>query len=275
MPTPSPSAASAAPRLLVVLTALAQVMTPALPSLKIGEPIGSQSDAVRTLITPAGWAFSIWGPLYLGSILFAIYQALPAQANDPLLARIRMPAACAFLGNAVWAAYTQVFGLSIVSFAIIAITLASLLTVYRRLYRWSVAFTSGQRWLVVLPLSALAAWLSAATIVNAAAALRFHGVEAGDNAALIAAAVILVGGVIAGLALLRTGGNPFYVIVFLWALGAIYAAGGQEARAVGGAAVVAAILVVAGAVMGLRNGGAARWLSNDGSATRDLSHARG
>lgn len=61
-------------RWLVIAGAVLQVLIPALPSLGIGEPIGSQSDSVRTLITPAGWAFSIWGPLFTGALVFAIYQ---------------------------------------------------------------------------------------------------------------------------------------------------------------------------------------------------------
>ena len=43
--------------LAVVLTVMLQILTPLLPMVGIGEPIGDQSNAVRTLITPAGWAF--------------------------------------------------------------------------------------------------------------------------------------------------------------------------------------------------------------------------
>src|SRR5688500_3623743 len=118
-----PGAGSRWPRLAVIIAALLQILTPLFPQFGIGEPIGSQSDAVRTLITPAGWAFSIWGALYAGSTLFAIYQALPAQRDNALLGRIRLPAAGAFLGNALWAAYTQLFGLSAISVLIIAFTL--------------------------------------------------------------------------------------------------------------------------------------------------------
>src|SRR5690242_6638514 len=85
------------PRIAVLLAAVLQVLTPLLPQFGIGEPIGSRSDSVRTLITPAGWAFSIWGALYAGSALFAIYQALPSQRDKPLLDRVRLPAAGAFL----------------------------------------------------------------------------------------------------------------------------------------------------------------------------------
>jgi hypothetical protein len=255
-PPPSQNAATVA----VLLMAILQILTPLLPWLGVGEPIGSQSDNVRTLITPAGWAFTIWGPLYTGSLVFAIYQALPAQRDKALLVPLRWPAAGAFLGNAAWAAYTQIAGLSGISVIIIAFTLICLLTAYRALARWQPGFSRGERWCAVLPLSALAAWLTAATIVNIAASLRFHGIDAGEAAGTIAAAVIVVGGIIAGVALLHGRGNPPYALVFLWALGAIYAAGGQRSEAVAMAVVVAAVLVVAGFGAGLRHGGTGRWL---------------
>jgi len=246
-------------RLAPILFAILQILTPVLPQLGIGDPIGDQSDSVRTLITPAGWAFSIWSVLYAGSLAFAIYQALPAQRHNPLLREIRWPAAGAFLGNAVWAAYTQIYGLSVISTAIILFTLACLLAIYRRFAAWKRPLRPGERWCAVLALSALGGWLTAASIVNIAASLQFHGVEAGDGAALISAALVVVGGAIVCAALLRGRGNPAYGVVFLWALAAIFAAGGQRAGEVAGAVVVAAVLVIAGMALGLRRGGTAHW----------------
>lgn len=255
---PAPTA-SALPRIAVAAFAALQILTPLLPSVGFGEPIGAQSDSVNTLITPAGWAFSIWAALYSGSILFAIYQALPSQRNSGLLAQVRWPAAGAFLGNAVWAAYTQEFGLSVISAAIIIFTLACLLTAYRRFASWKPGFSGNERWLVVLPLSALAGWLTVATLVNVAAALRFHGIEAGDAAPAIGAAIVIVGGLIAAAALVRGQGNPPYAIVLLWGLAAIYSSGGQQSPLIAAAAVIAALVVIAGAIAGLRRGGAGRW----------------
>lgn len=256
---PPASSASWAPA-SVLFCALLQIVTPTLPFIGIGEPIGAQSDSVRTLITPAGWAFSIWGPLYSGSIASAVYQFLAPQRRSALLAQIRMPAAGAFLGNALWAAYTQLYGLSAVSSAIILFTLICLLTIFRRLIVWPSGFRTGERWFVVLPLTALAAWLTVATVVNISASLSYHGVSAGDAAATIAAVILIVAGLIAAAALIGSRGNPPYALVFLWALAAIYAAGGQEAPAIAAASIVAALLVVAGAVLGWRRGGRARWL---------------
>ena len=251
----------------VVITAVLQIAVSSLPALGVGDPIGSQSDQVRSLITPAGWGFAIWGPLYAGSIAFAIYQALPAQWDNALLVQIRRPAAGAFLGNALWALYTQFFGLAVFSALIIVFTLVCLIVIYRRFAAWPSAFSSGERWLAVLPLSALAAWLTAATIVNMAATLLFYGVDAGEAAAPISAAIVLTGGVIAGLALMRSRGNPAYALVFLWALSAIYAAGGQRAELVAIAAAVSAILVIVGAALGMSSGGLAHWFRGPDTRT--------
>lgn len=258
--TSTARAADPLPPIAVLLLAILQILTPLLPLVGIGQPIGSQSDSVRTLITPAGWAFSIWGALYTGTILFAIYQALPAQRESALLSRIRWPAAGAFLGNAAWAAYTQLFGLSVVSSMIIVFTLACLLVIFRRLCRWQPAFTLGERWLIVLPLTALAGWLTAATIVNIAATLRFHGIEAGPAAPDIAAALVIVGGLIVAAALISAQGNPPYALAFLWALAGIYAAGGQVSGLVAAATAIAAIVVISATIVGLRRGGVERWL---------------
>lgn len=257
---PAHTARTPGPAILApIAAAIFQVLTPVLPSLGIGEPIGSQSDSVSTLVTPAGWAFAIWGPLYVGTLVFAVYQALPAGRDSALIARLRWPAAGAFLGNGLWALYTQSFGLSIVSVAIILFTLACLLRAYRVLAAWPTRFSMGERWCAALPLSALTSWLTVASTVNIAAALRFHGVEAGASAPLIAAAVLIIASVIGALALLRSTGNPPYALVFLWALTAIRAAGGGEAELVNLAAIAGGALILIAMLVGFANGGRRKW----------------
>ena len=39
-----------------------------------GKTIGGVSDNIKSLFTPAGYAFSIWGLIYLFLLGFAIYQ---------------------------------------------------------------------------------------------------------------------------------------------------------------------------------------------------------
>ena len=56
-----------------------------------GRTVGSMSDRYDTLFTPAGYAFSIWGLIFLGLLANAGYQlwlafggAGPAEPNTPL-----------------------------------------------------------------------------------------------------------------------------------------------------------------------------------------------
>ncbi len=238
-------------RAAVLVLAIAQVAAAAMQAVGLGTPIGEQSDAVRTLITPAGWAFSIWGALYTGSFVFAIYQALPSQRDNAYVSGLRWPAALAFLGNALWALYVQLVDLSAISVAIIFLSLGSLLAALKHMTSWSGPLSAGDRWCVRLPLSALAAWLTAATIVNIAASLRFHGIEADASAApVIAAGVLALGGAIAGTALARSRGNLPFALVFLWALAAIYAAGGQLSSWVAFATIFAALETLVGTMVG-------------------------
>lgn len=244
-------------RIVVLVLAVLQVLVPILPNLGFGTEVGERSDAVHTLVTPAGWAFSIWGVLYAGSLAYALRQALPALRGNPLLARIGWPSAGAFLGNALWALYTQSFGLSFVSVAIIVFTLVCLLTVYLRFAREG-GFTPGALWLTVVPLSALAGWLTAATIANIAAALKFHGIALDPAAG--AAMLVGAGAVAAGMLALGRG-NFWYALPFLWALAAIHAEGGRESSTIATASIAAALLVVASAVVQLlRRENRSHWL---------------
>ena len=97
---------------------------------------------------------------------------------------------------------------------------------------------------------------------NIAASLRFHGVEGGEAAPLVAAAVLLVAGVIAAAALRSSHGNPAYALVFLWALSAVYAAGGQQSGAVAAGAGIAGLLVIGATTWGLAHGGAKHWVGS-------------
>lgn len=96
--------------------------------------------------------------------------------------------------------------------------------------------------------------------MNVAATLRFHGVEARDSAPFVGAATIIFGGSLAAAALLHGKGNPPYALVVLWGLTAIYSSGGQASRLIAVAAVSAGVMVIAGAVTGLRRFEAGRWL---------------
>ncbi len=234
---------SLAQRLAIILAVVVQIGAGFLPRFGIGEFIGARSDAVRTLITPAGWAFAIWGPLFLLSILFAVWQALPAQRSNPLLARIGWPAAVALAAQGVWSTYTQLANLTFISAAIILVSLAGLLVVLRALVA-APSLSRGERIFLAPAFSALAAWLTAATIVNIAASLKYHGFAGAEPMPLVTAAMVAIGSLVAAVAAWQSRGAPLYGLVFCWALNAINAAGGQRSDGISWTAVAGIVLVL-------------------------------
>ncbi|GMN03311.1 hypothetical protein [Erythrobacter sp. MTPC3] len=241
---------SAFQRAAIILAVVIQIGATFLPQLGFGEPIGDRSDSVRTLITPSGWAFAIWGPLFLGSAIFAIWQALPAQRKNALVDAIAWPAAIALSAQGVWATYTQFANLTAISAIIILVSLGGLLLVLRQLVA-ARSLSSGERWFVALVFSALAAWLTAASIVNVSATLAYYGIGGNFTVPWAAAIMVAIGGVIAAIAVLSSRGNPWYAAVFCWALTAIYFRGGQEAQSIAIACIFAGIITVVAAIIGL------------------------
>lgn len=243
MPRPSVNR-PLAQRLAVIAAVVVQIGAGFLPRMGIGEFIGERSDAVRTLITPAGWAFAIWGPLFLLSILYAVWQALPAQRGNALLDRIAWPATVALAAQGVWSTYTQLDNLTFVSVAIILVSLAALLTVLRTVAH-EPSLSPAERLFLAPAFAALAAWLTAASIVNVAASLRYHGIAGPGPTPLLAAVMVGIGALIAAAATARLRGAPLYGLVFAYALVAINAAGGQRFAEVGWAALGGGVLVLA------------------------------
>lgn len=233
-----------AQRLAVIIAVVIQISAGFLPRLGIGEFIGDRSDAVRTLITPAGWAFAIWGPLFLLSVVFAGWQALPAQRGNGLLNRIAWPATVALGAQGVWSIYTQLTGLNAGSVVIILVSLGALLLVMYALAA-EASLSRPERLFVAPAFSALAAWLTAASIVNISASLKYHGFASADPAPGTAAAMVVIGSIIAAIATWRLRGAPLFGLVFVWALVAINAAGGQSFASISGAAMLGIALVLA------------------------------
>ena len=243
---------SARQRIAILFAVVVQIGATFLPQMGYGEPIGNRSDSVRTLITPAGWAFAIWGPLFFGSAVYAIWQALPGQRDNVLLQRIGWASAIALSMQGVWAIYTQFANLTFVSALIILTSLAALLAILRTLVGLERPMSRAERVIVAVTFSALAAWLTAASIVNITASLVYHGVGGDADFPMIAAILVFIGGAVAATATARSRGNPWYAAVFSWALLAIYFRGGQEHGAIALASLIAGLLVLGAAVVGLK-----------------------
>ena len=163
-------------QILVILAVLATITVNALANILPinGQGTGEISDRFQVYFVPAGYVFSIWGVVYLGWLAYAIYQALPAQRNNPLLRAIALPFIVNGLANSAWifAWHYNQFGWSLLAMLVV---LASLIIIYLRLGIGTQPAPTSQRWLVNLPFSIYLGWITVATIANVTDVLYWLG----------------------------------------------------------------------------------------------------
>jgi hypothetical protein len=213
----------------VVVLAVAQTLVQFLPLAGIGEPVGVRASVVRTPMTPAGWTFSIWALIYLGSLAYGVYQVLPAQRGDPLLASIRLPSALVFFCNGLWVVVAQLTGLGFGTVLIILVLLILLLVVIFNIQPDAASLTMWQRVMIYWPFLVFAGWVSLATFANIASFLDFIDVKLFGLGETAAAALLLLcaGGFCIAVERLL-GGSVTYILPVLWGLAGIAVANVQR-----------------------------------------------
>lgn len=183
-------------------------------------PVGSLVNRDVSLIIPAGWAFAIWGPIFLLCAVYAVYQALPSRRYDPLLRRIGWPLGLAFVGNGVWT-LVQPLRQPVLSEAVILVVLVLAVVAFVRFVR-SAEVEGLQHWVVGLPLGLLTGWLTAASVVGFNDMLVREGVIGGGmTAALVGAGLLLFGALVAYVVLLAGASGPWQSSV-TYALGVVW-----------------------------------------------------
>ena len=97
-----------------------------------GRTNGEISDKYHTLITPAGYAFAIWGLIFLSLLAFAIYQGLGSQQANPRFRAIGWWVVLNALCNAIWSPLfnNEQIGIALL---VILVMLASLVVIEQRL----------------------------------------------------------------------------------------------------------------------------------------------
>lgn len=210
----------------------------------------SQTLFGTVLITPADYAFSIWGLIYLGLFAFAIYQALPSQKTNPELRRLGYWLVVSSCAQILWVFLFQLqfFAWSFVAMLLI---LLPLIRIYSQLEIGSKGVSRQQRWLVHFPLTIYLAWISVATILNGAIALTALGWDGGNLSPQVwTAMMMVVGSAIAIVISLQRVDVPF-AAVFLWAIVAIVVRH-LELPIISGTGIILAILLTLLVLFNLR-----------------------
>lgn len=210
-----------------------------------GLNIGEISNTVfkNVLITPANYAFAIWGLIYLGLFSFAIYQALPSQRENYNLHQIDYLLVVSSVAQIVWV-FCFLSRWFVISLLAMLAILFPLIIIYLRLGIGKKRFSGQDKWFIQIPLSIYLAWISVATIVNTAIALYNLGWNGWGITPPIwtAIALLLAGAVAVTISLVRV--DIAFVLVFVWAKLAIALRHLDKPIIATTAALLAIILVV-------------------------------
>jgi hypothetical protein len=181
-----------------------------------GQTTGEISDRFQVYFVPAGYVFSIWGLIYLGLAVFAVFQALPAQRDNPRLRRMGYLFTASCLANIAWLFLWHYEQFPLTLLAMLSL-LVLLIVIYLRLGIGRVAASSAEKWLVRIPFSIYLGWTTVATIANVTSLLEYWnwgGWGISDEAWAIT--MLVAGGSIAS-AVNLTRGDTAYMLVIVWA----------------------------------------------------------
>ena len=198
----------------VIATIVANGLANALPLN--GQTTGEISDRFQVYFVPAGYVFSIWGLIYLGLILFAVYQALPGQRDNPRLSRIGYLFALSCVANIAWLFlwHYEQFPLTLVAMLSL---LALLMAIYVRLGIGRVAAPTSERWYVHLPFSIYLGWVTVATIANVTSVLDYWSWGGWGISAEVWTVIMLIAGAGIASVVSLTRGDVAYMLVIIWA----------------------------------------------------------
>lgn len=175
----------------------------------------------RTLVRPSGWAFAIWGPIYLGELLFCCAQFAPSVVSAPLdavLPGITTPFVVACLMQSLWCAsfrpsysvgtwqkYVSVFALAGTAYSLSLVHAITSITPEVSLY--------------LLPLTMHFGWTTAATLVNINGSIAMNESTSDSTIIAVGHSSAVIGTVLGvGITLLRL--SPVYGFTLAWALAA-------------------------------------------------------
>ena len=178
-----------------------------------GPEAGSASvyDMFPTAFSPAPYTFTVWLPIFLGLVLFALYQARPAKRHDETLDALGLPATAAFVMNTLQAYPRMGFN----TLAVVAL-LVSLIFVFRVLTRAETPQGKGFTWFVRVPFVLFFGWMTVATTLSICQWLVSIGWSGfGISAPLWAALLILIAMSI-GVVVVRRFRAVSYGVVLMW-----------------------------------------------------------
>jgi hypothetical protein len=208
---------------------------------------GDMSARHPTPITPAGYAFSIWGVIFSGLVAYTIWQLRPAAWQTPLPSRLTPVLTLAVLVTTCW---TLVFSYGHIGLSLVVmLAILGLLAVAYARARPVVLSGAAPAWPTWF-LSLFLGWIMLATVLNVIFGLRDAlGVQWSAEASLAGSHTLVAVAAVFGIGLGQRGRDALLPLPLAWGLVGTYVAqrGAQPGLAL--VALGAAAALVAGAVL--------------------------
>lgn len=191
----------------------------------------------RSLVTPSGWAFAIWGPIYVGELVWVtVGQFVLSRDNNPTeVSKMTVPFVTANLLQSLWCAafrpsYNHGLALYVSPF-LLAGTAASLSLVHVALKMMTTTITTTTTnkvngWFL-LPLTLHFGWTTAASLVNLNGSIASNP-NVSDSVVIAAGHASAVVATVLGIAVTWYQHLPAYGATIAWALAAC--ASGMQQR---------------------------------------------
>jgi hypothetical protein len=181
---------------------------------------GQISDRFNVYFVPAGYVFSIWGLIYLGLIVFAIFQALPSQRENPRLRATGWWISLGGLANSVWIFFWhyEQFPLTLIAMLVL---LGTLIVTYLRLGIGRATVPAAETWFARLPFSIYLGWITVATVANVTSLLDYLKWNGFGIAPEIWMGIVLAAVLVIAALMNFTRRDIAYTAVILWALAGI------------------------------------------------------
>ena len=211
---------------------------------------GAMSARHPTLLTPAGYAFSIWGIIFAGLVAYAVWQWLPAQRGTALPTQLNSLLTRAVLMTTAW---TLVFSYELISLSLTVMLLILLLLVQaygrvRRLVRLLYA-PAWPTWFLSLYLG----WIMLATVLNFIFGLRdgfgAHSLRWSTQSSLLGCYALIIVAAGLGVALAWHFRDALLPLPIAWGLLGTWVAQQTAAPDLARTALGAAVALLVGAVL--------------------------
>ncbi len=211
-----------------------------------GKTISNVSAEYQNLFTPAGYAFSIWGIIYLLLIGFVFYTGRslfnPAKnESDPFVEKIGWWFVVSCIANCSWIV-TWLYGFTGLSVIVLGIALISLLIILFEALKYKA--TKAEIWFINIHFQIYTGWMSVALIAATSAWLTKIGWNGLGISDVNWTVILIIIATTIHLLMTWKKNAPIFALVAVWALIAIAQANKDESSTIYFVAIVSASLLL-------------------------------